>query len=139
MNTLNSIVISSNLQKELTEIALTSLPYESCALLFGSVSKNIITVRFVEQMENTKQSSIEFSMDPDELFKKYQDLLYPNSSIVGIFHSHPGPPIPSSTDIMYMKINPIPWVIYSTTSNELKSFLLDEKLSDISIKNENVE
>lgn len=139
MNTLNSIVISSNLQKELTEIALTSLPYESCALLFGSISKNIITVRFVEQMENTKQSSIEFSMDPDELFKKYQDLSYPNSCIVGIFHSHPGPPIPSSTDIMYMKINPIPWVIYSTTSNELKSFLLDEQLFDISIKNEYVE
>lgn len=90
-------------------------------------------------MENTKQSSIEFNMDPDELFKKYQDISYPNFNIVGIFHSHPGPPIPSSTDIMYMKINPIPWVIYSTTSNELKSFLLDEQLSDISIKNKFVE
>ncbi|NOJ28552.1 MAG: peptidase [Nitrososphaeraceae archaeon] len=139
MNTLNSIIISSNLQKKLIQIALTSLPFESCALLFGSISKNIITVRFVEQMENTKQSSIEFNMDPDELFKKYQDLSYPNFNIVGIFHSHPGPPIPSSTDIMYMKINPIPWVIYSTTSNELKSFLLDEQLSDISIKNKFVE
>lgn len=130
------IIISSSIQNELVKLAKNSLPYESCGLLFGSALNNKIMVTFVEQMKNIKKSSTEFSIDPDELFQKYRTSVDNKFDIVGIFHSHPGLPIPSYTDLFYMEINPIVWVIYSTTVNKLRAFLFEYSLSEFIIKNE---
>ncbi len=130
------IIIPSIIQNELVKLAKNSLPYESCGLLFGSVLNNKIMVTFVEQMKNIKKSSTEFSIDTDELFQKYRTLVDNKFDIVGIFHSHPGHPVPSNTDLLYMEINPIIWVIYSTTVNKLRAFLFDYSLSEFTIKNE---
>ncbi len=136
MKSTQPIIISSIIQKDLVKIATTSLPFESCALLLGVVLDNKITVEFVKEMKNARQSSIEFSIEPDELFQRYQDFSNSGFDVVGIFHSHPGPPVPSNTDLIYMKINPIPWIIYSTTINQLGAFLFDEYLLNVLIKNE---
>ena len=56
-----------------------------------------------------------------------------NLSIVGIFHSHPSIAFPSKTDIQYMQINPIPWIITSTITGDTKCFVLDEKEAVIKI------
>src|SRR5918992_380281 len=46
--------------------------------------------------------------------------------VIAIFHSHPAKPWPSSTDIKFMEINPVVWVIYSTTESRLKAFVYDD-------------
>lgn len=46
--------------------------------------------------------------------------------VIAIFHSHPAKAWPSSTDIRFMEINPVVWVIYSTTESQLKAFLYDD-------------
>ena len=65
-------------------------------------------------------------MDENELLKiyKYADLL--NTSVVGIFHSHPSRPFPSETDKTFMEINPIPWLIKSTITDEIRCFIFSD-------------
>ena len=53
-------------------------------------------------------------------------------SVVGIFHSHPkSEPSPSNTDIKFMKGNPVPWVIYSGLTNDMKAYLLESEVIQI--------
>ena len=55
-------------------------------------------------------------------------------SVVGIFHSHPkSDPSPSSTDVQFMKGNPVPWVIYSGLTNDMKAYILESKVIQIPI------
>ncbi|MDQ2686199.1 MAG: Mov34/MPN/PAD-1 family protein, partial [Thermoproteota archaeon] len=51
-------------------------------------------------------------------------------SVIGVFHSHPSDPIPSETDKVYMQINPVPWIIRSTTTNEMRCFVFGERKKD---------
>ena len=54
--------------------------------------------------------------------------------IIGIFHSHPkSEPSPSNTDIKLMKGNPVPWVIYSGLTNDMKAYLLESEVIQIPI------
>jgi proteasome lid subunit RPN8/RPN11 len=78
-------------------------------------------------MENSDKSEIRFSINEEKLFALYKEIASMNLSVVGIFHSHPSIPFPSKTDIKYMQINPVPWIISSTISGDTKCFLSDEK------------
>jgi len=40
----------------------------------------------------------------------------------------------SNTDIEFMKGNPIPWIIYSGLTKEMKAYLLDSEIIQILIK-----
>ena len=71
------------------------------------------------------QSSIAFIIDSDELFTVYKKAKLMNLDVISIFHSHPSNPFPSETDKIYMHLNPVIWIIYSTFSNSFKSFVLD--------------
>ena len=43
-------------------------------------------------------------------------------------------PSPSNTDMKFMKGNPIPWIIYSGLTKEMKAYLLDSEIIQIPIK-----
>ena len=111
--------------KELRKLAISSLPNESCAILLGKKSGTKNIVKYILPLNNSAQSSIAFFIDPDELFNVYKKAKLMNLEIISIFHSHPSNPFPSETDRIYMYINPVIWIIYSTSSNSFKSFMLD--------------
>jgi proteasome lid subunit RPN8/RPN11 len=46
--------------------------------------------------------------------------------VCAIFHSHPAKASPSSIDIKYMQINPVIWLIYSTTEYEIRAFVHED-------------
>jgi len=96
---------------------------ESCALLLGRKKVNVYEIKQVIPMNNRDASEVSFTMDENELMQiyKYAELL--NTSVVGIFHSHPSKPIPSETDKTFMEINPIPWLIRSTITDEMRCFV----------------
>ena len=96
---------------------------ESCALLLGRKKENVYEIKQVIPMNNRDASEVSFTMDENELMQiyKYAELL--NTSVVGIFHSHPSKPIPSETDKTFMEINPIPWLIKSTITDEMRCFI----------------
>lgn len=108
--------------RQLTEIAKEALPNESCALLLGHNDK----VVKILPMRNSDESPVTFSIEPTELLHAYNLAESKGMQVIAIFHSHPAKPWPSSTDIKFMEINPVVWVIYSTTESRLKAFVYDD-------------
>ena len=73
-------------------------------------------------MRNIDESAVSFSMDSSEVIKAYNIADSLGMQVLAIFHSHPTNPSPSTTDIKFMEINPVIWLIYSTTENVLRAY-----------------
>jgi proteasome lid subunit RPN8/RPN11 len=101
-------------------------PLESCAILAGKRNGNQFDVLEIIPMENDDKSDIRFSINEEKLFDAYKKVESINLSIVGIYHTHPSQPAPSKTDMTYMQINPVPWVINSTITHETRCYIHDE-------------
>jgi [CysO sulfur-carrier protein]-S-L-cysteine hydrolase len=110
---------------ELRKLAISSLPNESCAILLGKKIKTKNIIKYILPLNNSAQSTIAFIIDSDELFTIYKKAKLMNLDVISIFHSHPSNPFPSEIDKIYMHLNPVIWIIYSTFSNSFKSFVLD--------------
>jgi [CysO sulfur-carrier protein]-S-L-cysteine hydrolase len=130
--------ISQTQLTELVDIATSSLPNESCALLAGEVKDMKIwkDIRVVEIIaaRNADQSIVSFSVDEIELIELYERAEARGLQIVGIFHSHPSKPAPSSTDVEFMRINPIVWLIYSSVTHEFRAYILENELEDVEME-----
>jgi [CysO sulfur-carrier protein]-S-L-cysteine hydrolase len=120
--------------EELIKTAKDALPNECCALLLGEHHDDG-KVATILHMRNIDESPVSFSIDPAELLNAYILADTKGMEITAIFHSHPAKASPSSTDIKYMQINPVAWVIYSTTENEIRAFVYEnEDIKEIGIK-----
>jgi proteasome lid subunit RPN8/RPN11 len=119
---------------ELRKLAISSLPNESCAILLGKKTDTKNIVKYIVPLNNSAQSSIAFIIDSEDLFTIYKKAKLMNLDVISIFHSHPSHPFPSETDKIYMHLNPVIWIIYSTFSNSFKSFVLDNFNDLIEIK-----
>jgi proteasome lid subunit RPN8/RPN11 len=124
---LDGIRISKVHMDRLLRHAQSCLPLESAALLFGHLEGNIVTVTRVEPVDNALKSSVAFEVDPMVEYRLLQDAEARGEDMIGIFHSHPVPPMPSERDIHNMNLNPVVWLIASKTTGRWKSraFLLD--------------
>ncbi|MFW9863830.1 MAG: M67 family metallopeptidase [Candidatus Thorarchaeota archaeon] len=113
---------------ELHTHADQSLPLEAAALLFGFVKDNDVIVSHIELVPNTAKSRTSFSVDPETEYRLLVEAEERGEDLVGIFHSHPAPPRPSSSDLRNMRLNPVVWIISSKLTGNWKSraFILDE-------------
>lgn len=128
----SSIVISKTDLSELERHAKESLPNESCAFLLGKGLEEI-AVSEVMLVKNAQSDRVSFTIPPDEILKAYSSAEEKKMQVAGIFHSHPARPEPSSTDAMFMEINPVVWVIYSTTENRFAAWILADKVRPVEI------
>ena len=98
-------------------------------------------VNRVELMENESNASrTAFSVNPENEYKLLIEAETQGESLVGIYHSHPAPPEPSTADLRNMRLNPVIWLISSklTGSWVTKAYILkDENANEISIKYRN--
>ncbi len=124
------LIIPEQMAEELLEHMRSQLPYESVAFLLGSREGDRFTAEEIVKVGNAAHSSVEFAVDPQELYSVYMR----GREIVGIFHSHPGPPVPSELDLFYMKLNPVPWLIASSVTDELKAYVLEGGVSEIRVR-----
>jgi [CysO sulfur-carrier protein]-S-L-cysteine hydrolase len=120
---IESISIHHSHLHALEKLAVNTLPNESCAILLGKRSNIKPIVQYILPMNNSSHSSIHFNIDPDDLYHAYDKARLMNLDIIAIFHSHPSPPIPSAMDKIFMLINPVIWIIYSTSSHIFKAFI----------------
>ena len=127
------LILNAKHVSDLMKLAADSLPLEACALLVGKISNDHVMVSEVIIASNADKSQVSFSIEPKELLDAYSKAESMGLEIVAIFHSHPAPAKPSSTDVKYMEINPIPWLILSTTNNELAAFLYDGKIRTLEL------
>ncbi|TLY08032.1 MAG: M67 family metallopeptidase [Thaumarchaeota archaeon] len=116
--------------EQLTRLARSSLPNESCAFLLG---KNDRVVEILT-MQNADQSAISFSIEPQDVLRAYDVAESKKLQVMGIFHSHPARPAPSNTDKKFMEINPVVWLIYSTTEQEFKAYVYDSDVREVAVK-----
>ena len=133
----SSICLKESKLEFLTSLAKKSLPLECCALLLGKKNtENLgeISVNDVISVKNNDSSPISFSVDPDDLLKGYHISESRNLHVVGIFHSHPAEPFPSSIDKSYMKINPVVWLIYSTVTYETRAYIFEYRLKEVRLR-----
>ena len=129
------IKISESLRKNLELHANEQNPYEACAILLGNKDEKIWEATEIFLTENIEKSEINFTVSNEQLLQGYKMAEEKGLDVVGIFHSHPKSlPSPSNTDIKFMKGNPIPWIIYSGLTKEMKAYILDSEIIQILIK-----
>jgi proteasome lid subunit RPN8/RPN11 len=129
-----SLVLLQNHIDLLSNHAKKNIPNESCAILFGKIENENFIVKDVFLTENTENSSVEFSISPEDLLRVYYEAGKRNLEL-GIFHSHPdSSAYPSFTDKKYMEINPYPWVIFSNKNKEFKAYILESEIIPIPLK-----
>jgi len=129
------IKISESLRKNLELHANEQNPYEACAILLGNKDEKIWETTEIYLSENIEKSEINFTVSNEQLLEGYKMAEEKGLDVVGIFHSHPKSlPSPSNTDIKFMKGKPIPWIIYSGLTKEMKAYLLDSEIIQIPIK-----
>jgi len=116
--------------EQLTRLARSSLPNESCAFLLGKKDR----VVEILTMQNADQSAISFSIEPQDVLRAYDVAESKKLQVIGIFHSHPARPAPSNTDKKFMEINPVVWLIYSTTEQEFKAYVYDSDVREVAVK-----
>ena|SRR5215207_5745184 len=127
---MQSISLTTGQIQELVSIAKNVLPNESCGLLLGEND----AVAEILPMRNVDESPLTFSIKSTELVDAYNLAESKGLQVIAIFHSHPAQPSPSSTDIKFMEINPVVWLIYSTTEWRLKAYVYDEYVKEVTIK-----
>ena len=129
------IVLTQKEKDKLITHAIERQPNESCAMLLGEKIDDAWNVKEVFLTENMDKSQTNFTISPDELLKGYKLAEKMHLELVGVFHSHPNSDTtPSDTDKKFMQNNPVPWIIFSCVTNDLKAYLLDSDVIEIPIK-----
>lgn len=130
-----TLLITENQIDTLIRSTKEDFPNESCSLLFGSIVDDEYHVKVLKKMENKAQSEYSFHMDSDELMKVYKWASDNGLDVVGVYHSHLEGSNPSDTDLTFMKINPVIWLIYDVSKSTYRAFLLvQDCLEEIKIK-----
>jgi proteasome lid subunit RPN8/RPN11 len=129
------ILIPDSFLADLEQHANEKNPYEACAILLGNTDEETWQTTEIFLAENIDKSEINFTISNKQLLEGYKRAEEKGLDIVGIFHSHPkSEASPSDTDVKFMKGNPVPWIIYSGLTKEMKAYLLDSEIIQIPIK-----
>jgi [CysO sulfur-carrier protein]-S-L-cysteine hydrolase len=131
-----TLSVTENQIDSLIRLTKEDLPNESCCLLLGRiVNNNEYRVELVKRMDNKTRSEYSFQIDPDELMEVYQWASNNSLDIVGVYHSHLHGSAPSSTDLIFMKLNPVIWLIYEVSGSRFRAFtVVKDILKEVKIK-----
>ncbi len=111
-------------------------PVEACALLFGTYSQNDLALQQIVIAPNRLQSTVKFEIDPTIVVEALTKAEEVGLDFIGLFHSHPAPAVPSSTDLKFMKLwGDILWLIMSSTEGNLAAYQLkNDILKEVTIR-----
>lgn len=126
------IRIPKGLHEGLERYAISLEPEECCALLAGKGDR-VLEVVEVENISDSPATG--FAMPDDELVGFYERTKKKGTELVAVFHSHPASAAePSKTDIKYMELNPVVWLIYSGRDYTMRAFTLDGGVTECDIR-----
>lgn len=132
--TWQEISISKSHLDLLRQHSRTWEPNEACAILLYRQEGQTLAVREILLAENSAKSPVMFSISGEELIRAYAESERKGLD-VAIFHSHPlSAPYPSSTDLKYMEVNPVPWVIYSNSDDEVRAYFLESGIVNLGVR-----
>jgi len=110
-------------------------PIEACAILFGEITPQKAVVRKVVVTHNELHSAERFEINPETVVEAMEEAEKEGLEFLGLFHSHPAPPNPSTIDLRFMKLwGEAVWLILSSIDYSLAAFQLKgENLKEIPI------
>jgi proteasome lid subunit RPN8/RPN11 len=119
-----SVVLSRFLENDLQSACRRRLPYETCGIIYGTLSDGRLSADGYDLIRNTSSSAVDtFSFHPEDWVSAYFQAQKNQRNIVGFFHTHPqGTAHPSIKDEQGW----IPWGTYWIIS-------LDESNSEIAV------
>jgi [CysO sulfur-carrier protein]-S-L-cysteine hydrolase len=130
-----TLLITENQINSLISSTKEDLPNESCSLLLGNIVDCEYRVKVLKRMNNIAHSENSFNMEPDELIKVYQWASSKELDVIGVYHSHLDGGRPSATDVSFMRINPVIWLIYELSGSRFRAFMLvQDNLKEVKIK-----
>ena len=130
-----AIILSKTQIDILSSHSKQNSPNESCAILFGSTDDDSITIKEIFLTKNIENSPVNFTISPDELILAYSTAEKKGLDVSGIFHSHPSSvAYPSDTDRKYMKVNPVPWIIFSNLNNDFRGYIYNSDIVPVPVK-----
>ena len=92
----------------------------------------------MELVENeSKTGHTAFSVNPEIEYELLIEAEEQGEDLVGIYHSHPAPPVPSETDLRNMRLNPVIWLISSKLTGDWITnayVLVGDNVDKVSIK-----
>ncbi|MFX1319050.1 MAG: M67 family metallopeptidase [Promethearchaeota archaeon] len=100
-------------RRQLYAIRRRAWPKEGCALLLGIYTEHRLIAKVTRVVEtvNVAKSVSAFEIDPEHQYCILTAAAKEGLEQVGIYHSHPAPPEPSGSDLLFMEYNPCVWVI----------------------------
>ncbi len=109
------IRIPKSIYQRMIEHAQKEWPLECCGILGGKEK----TVVKVYELQNIEESSIRYSMPPQEQLKVFEEMEKESMEMIAIYHSHPHTiPFPSETDVRMAFYPEISSIIISLKEEE---------------------
>lgn len=95
-------------------------------MLFGDSKPKEAIVKKVAVAPNKLRSLTRFEIDPETVFRAFNEAEHRGLDLIGLFHSHPAPAAPSSIDLKNMKSwGHIVWLILSSTGGDLSAYVME--------------
>lgn len=116
--------VRSQLVSEVVREALAE-DHEVCGFLLGVVDDDFEVVDFYRIKNVSPISQVRFEVDSRGVYEAHKYAEELGLEVMGIYHSHPGPPIPSTIDLEGMKNWPIVWLIISSVDGSMAAYIMD--------------
>ncbi|MGQ4832635.1 MAG: M67 family metallopeptidase [Candidatus Asgardarchaeia archaeon] len=124
---IKKIKISQELLDEMRTHITRVSPLEACGLIIGKVVDDIAYGEIIVKIKNIQKSTVEFLMDPTELYNAYMLAEKMKKEVIAVYHSHPSGTYPSPHDLRNMELNPYVWIIFDMNDLSFRAFFLEDK------------
>jgi len=115
--------IDRRLADELAREALAS-EGEICGFLLGRLEGECFKVHELYKAKNVSPAKgVSFDVDSRDVYEAHAYAERRGLGVVGIYHSHPGAPSPSSMDMKCMEDWPIAWLIISSIDGSMAAYI----------------
>jgi len=118
------LVLREHNLKEIAEHSRSSFPVEACGILVGRKENDEKIVEKVYRARNILASQSRYQIDPEELWKVFDETERESKEVIGFYHSHPHWSASVSEIDRSLAFYPnCSYVVYSNSNDEAKSYL----------------
>jgi len=123
-----ALVLRKRDLKEISEHSRSSFPVEACGILVGRKEDDEKIVERVYRARNILASPSRYQIDPEELWKVFDETERESKEVIGFYHSHPHwSACVSEIDRSLAFYPNCSYVVYSNLNDEARSYLWNGK------------
>ncbi|MGC8947918.1 MAG: M67 family metallopeptidase [Thermoprotei archaeon] len=125
------LLIKKNDIEKIVRKAVKS-PVELAGFLIGIKGSEDFIVKYIYNADPSDNTNVSFKIKPNDTYNAIKQAESENLEIIGVYHTHPAPPEPSSKDREGMKAWPGVWLIIDSRTGRYGAW--NEKLEKIVVE-----